>query len=160
MAEGNKTEMKKEWLAVIHVAAARLRLGDEEYRAILKDRYDVRSARDLSAIQGQDLINHFKSLGFTPIQRNKACKRCLPRPKRDAIPANVVYPVSPAQLAQIKQLREDIKWRSIDGFYGWLKKYFNLRLIQTSAEASSVIYALLRIWRSQNGCKCSFVGGD
>ncbi len=157
MAEGNKTEMKKEWLSVIHVAVSRLRLDDEEYRAILKGRYGVHSAKDLTPSQGQDLIDHFKSLGFVPIRRNKVCKRCLPRPKRAAIPANVIYPVSPAQLAQIKHLKNDIKWWTVDGFSGWLKRYFNITRIQTSTEASSVIHALLRLWRSQSRCRCSLI---
>jgi len=160
MAEGKKTEMKKEWLAVIHVAATQLGLADEEYRNVLTDRYGVNSAKDLTPAQGQDLIDHFRGLGFVPARRARVCKRCLRPPRRDAIPANVIYPASSAQIAQIRQLKNDIKWWSPDGFYGWLKRYFKIGKIQTSAEASSVIYALLRLWRSQNGCRCSLVRGD
>ncbi|NLW36254.1 MAG: DUF1018 domain-containing protein [Syntrophorhabdus aromaticivorans] len=157
MAERNKTLMKKSWLAVIHVAAVQLGLTDEEYRAILKRRYGVRSARDLTSAQGKDLIDYFKSLGFLPVRRVRTCTRCLPRPKRDAIPMDVVYPASPGQLAKIKRLRDDIKWWTVDGFSGWLKRYFNIERIQTSIEASQVIYGLLRLWRSQNKCKCSLI---
>jgi hypothetical protein len=157
MAEKGKSEMKNNWLTVIHVAAVRLGLADEDYRAMLKQRYGVCSAKDLTAAQGKDLIDYFKTLGFVAVRRNKICKRCAPRPKREAIPTDVIYPVSTGQMAKITQLRKDIKWRTVDGFSGWLLRYFNIKKIQTSVEASSVIYGLMRLWRSQNKCRCSLI---
>jgi hypothetical protein len=134
-----------------------LSLSDDEYRRMLRERYGVKSAKDLMPAQGKDLVLYFKTLGFMPVRRNKVCARCTPRPKKDAIPVNVVYPVSPGQLAKIKQLQNDIKWRAKDGFSRWLLRYFNIKTIQTSVEASAVIWALLKLWRSQRKCSCVLV---
>lgn len=149
--------MKRSWLAVIHLARVQLSLSDAEYRLILKDRYGVKSAKDLTPDQGKDLVSHFRTLGFIPVPRNKPCKRCAPRPKREVIPAGVVYPASPGQLAKINRLKDDIEWRAADGFSRWLLRYFNIKVIQTSVEASSVIWALLKLWRSQHKCSCVLV---
>jgi len=148
--------MKKKWLALIHVAQVQLNLTDEAYRSLLKQRYGVSSARDLEPSQGKDLIDYFKSIGFMPVKR-KTCTFCAPRPRREVIPTSIVYPASPQQLAKIKRLRDDITWRTVDGFKGWLRRYFDIREIKTSVEASQVIYALLGLWRSQHKCKCSLI---
>jgi hypothetical protein len=159
MAIAGETGMKKNWLAVIHVAKTQLSLTEEEYRDILKERFNVRSAKELTPEQGKDLMDHFKSIGFLPTRRGngKACALCVPRTKRDPIPENVIYPVSPGQSAKIKQLKESIKWFTVDGFTAWLLRYFNIKKIQTSAEASAVIWALLKLWRNQRRCSCVLV---
>jgi hypothetical protein len=157
MANQDRSVMKRNWLAFIHVAKTQLNLTDDVYRDLLKERYGVSSARDLLPGQGKDLIDYFKSQGFTPITKKKTCTFCAPRPPRETIPTNTIYPASPQQLSKIKRLRDDIKWRTVDGFYGWLKRYFDIREIKTSVEASQVIYALLKLWRSQHKCRCSLV---
>lgn len=149
--------MKKNWLAVIHVAQTQLNLSDSDYRAILKERYGVRSAKDLLPSQGKDLIDYFKGLGFMPKERVKTCTFCAPRPPRETIPTNVVYSASPGQLSVIKRLRDDIRWQAVDGFTRWLKRYFGIIEIKTSIEASQVIYALKGLWRSQHKCCCSLL---
>jgi hypothetical protein len=151
------TAMKKKWLAVIHVAQAQLNLTDEAYRLLLKERYGVKSAKELLPDQGKDLIDYFKGLGFIATRKVERCTKCAPRPKREAIPTGTVYPVSQAQLAKIGRLKEDIRWKKEDGFSRWLLRYFNIRTIQTSTEASAIIWALLRIWRNQNKCRCVLV---
>ena len=149
--------MKKNWLAVIHVAQLQLNLSDELYRTILKERYGVNSAKDLAPAQGEDLINHFKTRGFKPLRRQKRCTFCAPRPPRETIPTNIVYPVSDQQMAMIQRIRDDIRWGTSDGFIRWLKKYFGIIEIKTSIQASQAIYALKGLWRSQHKCKCSLM---
>jgi hypothetical protein len=152
-----RTEMKKSWLVVIHVGKTQLNMTDGEYRDLLKKRYGVTTARDLVPAQGADLIEHFKSLGFQPWSRKKRCTFCAPRPRRDKIPENVVYTASPQQLALIRRLRDDIRWYTVDGFKGWLKRYFGLTEIKVSTDASMVITALKGLWRSQHKCRCSLM---
>lgn len=152
-----RTQMKKNWLAVIHVARVQLNLTDNEYRDLLKKRYGVTSARDLAAEQGKDLIDYLKSLGFRPLSRKRACTFCAPRPPRDKIPEDVVYSASPQQLAMIRRLRDDIRWYTVDGFKGWLRRYFGLTEIKVSTDASMVITALKGLWRSQHKCRCSLI---
>jgi len=153
------TEMKKNWLATIHIAKTWLNMTDDTYRAMLKTRYGVNSARDLTAAQGNDLMDYLRSLGFTPPAKKRRCTFCAPRPPREAIPENVIYPASQAQLATIRRLRNDIRWRTENGFKGWLKRYFKISSIQTSIEASMVITALKGLWRNQHNCRCSLVTG-
>lgn len=155
--EDEGSGMKKRWLALIHIAQMQLNLTDEAYRSILRERYGVKSAKKLTPAQGKDLIDHFKYLGFVPVRRNKICKFCIPRPKRDTIPTNTIYPVSPAQKAKIERLKKDIKWKTFDGFSRWLRRYFKIEEIRTSVEASSVIFGLLRLWRSEHKCHCSLI---
>lgn len=149
--------MKKAWLALIHVAQVQLNLSDTAYRAMLKERYGVSSAKDLAPSQGEDLIDYFKGLGFTPVRKAKPCTFCAPRPPRETIPMNITYAASPGQLSMIKRLRNDIRWRTAAGFTRWLKKYFGIIEIKTSIEASQVIYALKGLWRSQHKCSCSLI---
>jgi phage gp16-like protein len=51
-------------LSVIHVAKTRLRLTDDDYRAILQQVAGVASARDLEFIGFDKLMQHFARLGF------------------------------------------------------------------------------------------------
>lgn len=50
--------------AKIHIAKKELTLDDEMYRHILNDRYRKSSSKDLSYSQAEDLIRHFKRLGW------------------------------------------------------------------------------------------------
>ncbi len=152
-----RTEMKKSWLAVIHVGKTQLNMTDSEYRDLLKKRYGVTTARDLAPAQGKDLIQHFKSLGFQPQDRRRVCTFCAPRPRREKIPEGVVYTASPQQLALIRRLKEDIRWYTVDGFKGWLRRYFGITEIRFSTDASMVIIALKGLWRSQHKCTCSLL---
>ncbi len=152
-----RTEMKRTWLSLIHVGKTQLNMTDADYRDLLRERYGVATARDLAPAQGKDLIEHFKSLGFQPQEKRKTCTFCAPRPRRERIPEDVVYPASPGQLALIRRLREDIRWYTADGFKGWLRRYFDMTEIRLSTEASMVITALKGLWRSQHKCTCSLV---
>lgn len=151
------TEMKKNWLAIIHVAKTQFNMTDSDYRGLLKARYGVTSARDLAPAQGKDLIDYFKSLGFRAQGKNTTCTFCAPRPKREKISEDVVYTASPRQLALIRRLKDDIRWYTADGFQGWLKRYFNITEISLSTDASMVITGLKGLWRSQHKCRCSLM---
>jgi hypothetical protein len=156
-------------IKLIHIAMSDLRLDDVTYRFMLYDQFKVRSSKQLSYDQASELINYFKRLGFRIQQgprgqgakgssepRTLSCTLCAPRPKRDAIPDNTIYLVSPQQLVKIEHLREDIRWHKHDGFERWLKKYFGLDKIKLSIEASAVIEGLKGLLRSQNKCKCTW----
>ena len=61
----------------VHIAKKALGLEDEDYRAILSNRYGRMSSADLSDTQLVDLVEHFKSLGFKP--QKKAPAKAGPR---------------------------------------------------------------------------------
>lgn len=57
-------------LALVHIAKKDLGLSDVEYREILMQR-GVGSAAALSILELEDLVRHFKSLGFKPKSKSK-----------------------------------------------------------------------------------------
>jgi len=54
----------KAQIALVHVAAHQLGMGDDEYRAMLHGAAGVRSARDLDAAGFEAVIQRFAALGF------------------------------------------------------------------------------------------------
>lgn len=56
----DKTQIK-----LIHIAKSKLGISDEEYRTMLSDRYWVNTSKELNYEDASDLIDHFKTLGFT-----------------------------------------------------------------------------------------------
>lgn len=51
-------------LALIHMAKAKLKLADPDYRAILSERYGVLTAAALGPVQRQDLLTEFERRGW------------------------------------------------------------------------------------------------
>jgi len=146
----------KKQIILIHLAKAQLGITEDAYRFMLWDRYKAQTSKDLSYSQADDFITYFKRLGFRVKVKKPACSLCRPRPPREHIPDNVMYLVSPQQLNMIESLRQDIKWRTWDGYSRWLDKYFGLKVIKLSVEASAVIEGLKGVWRSQNKCDCPY----
>jgi hypothetical protein len=147
----DKTQIK-----LIHVAKHELRLDNDGYRTVLRALFRVETSKDLTYAQATEFIDHLQKLGFK-IKSNRVappCAHCAPRPKRDAIPDNAIYLVSPQQLYKIEHLSQDIKWKFHDGFQRWLRKYFNIERVRLSMEASMVIEALKNMLKDQNHCRC------
>jgi len=140
-------------IRAIHTGKGFLGLTQPEYRALLKERYGVSSSKDLSRRQGDDLLEHFRSMGFGRQKRKWTCTLCMPHQrKKKPIPEGTIYDASGSQLALIGELRAAIKWKAENGFSHWLLKYFGLTEIETSPEASRVITALKGLARSQKRC--------
>ncbi len=53
-------------LAKIHIARKELGLSDDEYRDLLRMRFDAESAKDLTAAQSAELVAHFRGKGWKP----------------------------------------------------------------------------------------------
>lgn len=53
-------------LARIHIAKKELKLDEKTYRGILRDRYHLESAADLTPHQVADLIDLFRAKGWRP----------------------------------------------------------------------------------------------
>ncbi len=145
-------------IKLIHIAKSQLRMGDETYKLMLKERYKVETSKDLSYNQASAFIDELKKLGFRlktkrPEPQNP-CWPCAPRTPGVPLPANVVVLASPGQLRMIEHLAADIKWHHWDGYRRWLRKYFKVDEVRTSPDASAVIEALKDMWKRQNGCAC------
>jgi hypothetical protein len=143
-------------IRAIHTGKSFLGLSQPEYRGMLKERYGISRSRELTRKQGDDLIEHFRSMGFGRPKQKRTCTLCMPKQReRRPIPKDVILSASPAQLALIDELRKAVKWRAADGYRRWLLKYFALAEIKWSTEASPVITALKGLLRSQHKyCDC------
>lgn len=150
--------VNRKQLQIIHVALNQLRLDDTAYRAMLKNRYNVESSKNLSYREASELIDHFKRLGFRlktkRAEPQNPCWPCAPRTPGVPLPPNVVALASPRQLRMIEHLAADIKWHYWDGYRRWIKKCFKIDQVKTSPEAHDVIEGLKRMWKDQNGCVC------
>ena len=68
---------RKALLAKVHIAKKELGLSDEIYRAVLEEKYGVRSAKELKIFELIDLCRHFEKLGWKskpPKGKPRACK--------------------------------------------------------------------------------------
>ena len=123
----------------VHTAKSRAGIDDDTYRALLEDRYGVRSCTRLSRRQATDLLT---KLG-----------RPLPRPTRerkrrpDRLPEGAVRLVTPAQRELIAELAGEIEWGAADGYEGWLQRSMGLDRVATSDQGARVIEGLLAIRR-------------
>lgn len=65
----------KKALAMVHLAKKDLRLDDDMYRNLLKDRFGVGSAKDLTPAQLGLLLDQFRQLGFKPSKKPAEVKK-------------------------------------------------------------------------------------
>lgn len=79
--------LTKRQTALIHVAKTQLGLGDDDYRAVLRDEAGVESSRDLDNDGFDAVMARFKALGFRPTATPPAYGRRAGM----ATPAQVAY---------------------------------------------------------------------
>jgi phage gp16-like protein len=61
-------------IQLIHVARSQVGMDDETYRNLLKDRFSVDSSKNLDWKQREQLLKHFKTLGFKVRSSGKSAK--------------------------------------------------------------------------------------
>lgn len=128
----------------IHVAKAKAKLGDDEYRGLLEARYGKRSSKDLTRRQASDLLG-----GVFGRKLPNPPGRQRPRPKRERrarLPDNVVPLASKAQRALIAELAERVEWREPDGLARWLLAQ-GVAEVRTAKEADAAIEGLKAMCR-------------
>ena len=129
----------------IHTARSRMGFDDDAYRALLDERYGIRSCTQLSRRQASDLLT---KLG-----------RPLPRPTRerkrrpDRLPKGMVRLVTPAQRERIAELAGEIEWGGEGGYEGWLRASMGIDRVATSEEGARVLQGLLTIRRRRRGVR-------
>ena len=123
----------------VHAAKSRMGLDDDTYRAILEERYGVRSCKQLSRRQATELLT---GLG-----------RPLPRPARERqrraprLPKGAGRLVTPAQRELIAEIAGEIEWAGAGGYEGWLRSNMGIDRVATSEQGVRVIQGLLAIRR-------------
>lgn len=134
----------KRQIALIHVAKSRLRLRDDEYRAILRRVAGVDSSKDLDRIGFEAVIGYFEYLGFEPLGAVGAHYGARPGM------------ATPAQVQLVRDL-----WREFSGGFEaraldrWLARSFgvgSLRFLDAK-KVAKVIAALKAMKARSNAAK-------
>ena len=66
-----KKKIGKREITLVHVAASKLGLSEDEYRAALS-RVGVTTSTDLTPAKYRELMDHFKQCGFTPAPKKSS----------------------------------------------------------------------------------------
>ena len=136
-------------IRAIHVALPRRGLDDDEYRGLLRDRFNVDTCKALTRRQASELLLALgRALPRPPGGRKPRRRRPAPRAK--AAP-NVQRMITPGQRELIETLAREIVWREPDGYRRWLGKFMSLERVTTAAQAARVIEGLKAMRRRQDG---------
>lgn len=121
--------MDKKKLAVIHIVKRELSLSDDEYRSILERVAGVRSAKDLTDNQFNNLMRY-----FVKTRHYRSSKKGI----------------TLRQKYYLRQLKEKLQWDDTH-FQNYLYKYFHNRELNTYTkhDASNLIVALKSILKSR-----------
>ena len=133
-------------MRAIHAAAARRKLDDDEYRALLEARFHVRTCKRLSRRQADELLTvltgrRLPPSGPAPPRRPKT--RPAPRPE------GVAALPTPAQTALIEELSGRVEWREPDGAARWMLASFGWCRPRTVEDAAAVIEGLKSLCRQE-----------
>ena len=124
----------------IKAKQALLKMDDETYRDLLETRFGVKSCKELTRAEANQLLTHLyggaKKRRRRPSRKRQAAGRPAPAG------ANVVAMVTQKQLQLIDGLAREIEWRAGGGLDAWMKASYGITRIRTSAEASKVINGL------------------
>jgi phage gp16-like protein len=77
MSKQTRNTARNKLIAKIKIGQKQIGLSDDDYRAMLSDRYDVESSTQLTDAQLGNLIQHMERLGFQPIPSANATARKL-----------------------------------------------------------------------------------
>lgn len=154
-AEARKIDSTQ--IKLLHIAKAKLKITDEEYRALLiqfsPTSWDMDpahpSCKAMTYKEASALIDHLKKKGFKIIRRGDpdvVAQGQAHRPaptKRKPLPPSITQLVTTEQLRMILHLKADIRWRIMpDGYERWIKKYMKIERVATAKQAQKVIEAL------------------
>lgn len=126
---------------LLQVARARLSLSEDQYRAILKDHGDARSARDLDAQGFERVLDQFRRLGFATDRRK----------------AGFGDRFGMATDAQVRLIRD--LWAEVSGglpevrLNSWLEHFGVSALRFTTKDQAAKIIAALRAWKAREGTR-------
>lgn len=133
----------------IHVALPRRGIDDDEYRGLLRDRFDVDTCKALTRRQASELLNVLGRALPHPPGRGPRAPR-LRAPRERARPG-VTRMATPAQRRLVDEIAGEIAWREPNGFRRWLHRNMSLDRVSTAVQAARVIEGLKAMRRRQDG---------
>ena len=136
-------------IRAIHVALPRRGLDDDEYRGLLRDRFDVDTCKALTRRQASELILALGRALPQPPGGEPKPRRRQPAPRAKA-GGNVRRMLTPGQRELIEALAREIVWREPDGYRRWLGKFMSIERVTTAAQAARVIEGLKAMRRRQD----------
>lgn len=139
----NKKLIDKTQVKLIHVAKSHLKMPDEDYRALLSERYWAHSCKDLTYDEATNLLKHMQTMGFKIITKRHQQRKSLP-PGIDQLPSGEI-------MRMIDHLKADVQWRiRPDGYERWLRKFLGVDRPRTMREAQKIVEALKGMKTRQN----------
>lgn len=126
------TMLDKKRIGLIQVAKSRLKLTDEDYRAILLRVAKVDSSKLLDDLAFHDVMTEFERLGF----------RSTWKKETGGFRAGMA---TPSQIGLMKRLWRDYRGADdVQGFRHWLERFHKITdpRFATSAKANAVLAAL------------------
>lgn len=147
MAEISDRPITPAQIRAIHVALPRRGIDDEEYRGLLRDRFDVDTCKALTRRQAHELLNVLGQALPRPPGRGPRA----PRPRAPRAQPGVTRMATPAQRRLVDEIASEIAWREPDGFRRWLRRNMSLDRVSTAAQAARVIEGLKAMRRRQDG---------
>jgi hypothetical protein len=130
-------------VSLLHVARAKLGLGEDDYRAILTRYGGAASARDLDARGFEAVLNRFRQLGFEAARRQQGY-------------GDRFGMASDAQLELIRNL-----WAEVSGglpearLNAWLQHFGVSALRFATRKKAAKIIAGLRAWKARKAADAS-----
>ena len=126
-------------IRAIHVVLSRRGLDDDDYRGLLRDRFNVDTCKALTRRQASELLLALGRPLPQPPGGERKSRRRQPRTKAGG---NVRRMITPGQRGLIEALAQEIAWREPDGYRRWLGKSLSLERVTTAEQAARVIEGL------------------
>lgn len=126
-------DLERREIQLIHVARQQVGMDEDSYRALLHDRFGVASSKDLDRYQREELLAHFKKLGFKVVSR-RAGTSARPAPAKDKV----------AQIGKIRALLIALDNKPDAYADGMAKHMFKIDRFEwcTGAQLGKIIAAL------------------
>ena len=137
-------------IRAIHAALPRRGLDDDEYRGLLRDRFNVDTCKALTRRQASELLLALGRALPQPPGGKRKPRRRQPAPRAKA-GTNLRRMITSAQRELIETLAGEIAWREPGGYRRWLGKFMSLERVTTAAQAARVIEGLKAMRRRQDG---------
>ena len=133
-------------IKIIKIAQKQLGIEEPEYRAMLRQYFEVSSCTELTHRQADTLIKEFEQRGFvrTGAPRPQFYGRKRPRAH------NLVDLPSPQIMAKIAHLAKDVRWDYQDGYERWVMKKYHVARPRTMHEAIMIVEGLKAMRARQN----------
>jgi len=141
MSKQTRNPARNKLIAKVKIAQKQLGISDDDYRAVLAERYGVDSSTQLTGAQLGNLIQHMERLGFRPRPSTKSKARKLADDRQSRMIRGIWIELH--QLGVVRNAGEG-------ALAAYVKRQTGVERLEwlTMAQASNVIESL-KAWRDR-----------